>query len=151
MDEAKIAGAQKGAVAGVASPCVERRRGLLRVVPVALADGLAGDPAPEGMNHHPSFACDESEAAGACNAGVALDDEQVPGSIVLRLPKKLAEGQERTFLWEAWDPAEELPWDNCAEAPESLPRVHAGDAEYEVFLRFDASDRETVRAHDPGQ
>ena len=44
VDEAKVAGAQKRAVAGVASACVERRCGFLRVAPVALADGFAGDP-----------------------------------------------------------------------------------------------------------
>ena len=44
VDEAEIAGAQERAVAVVTSPCVERGRGLSRVVPVTLADGFAGDP-----------------------------------------------------------------------------------------------------------
>lgn len=95
---------------------------------------------PEGVNHHPSFACDGS--AGACNDGVALDGEQVPGSIVIRRPEQLAGDDPRTFLWEPWDDSEELPWDACADAADSLPRVHVGDPEYEVFVRFDPSDRE---------
>lgn len=97
---------------------------------------------PEDMNHHPSFACDESTDTGACNEGVPLEGERVAGSIVMRLPLKIAGDQPRTFVWQPWDSSEELPWDNCAEGPESLPRVHAGDESYDVFFRFDASDRE---------
>jgi hypothetical protein len=107
---------------------------------------------PEGMNHHPTFACDPNESSGACHDGVALDGEQVPGDIVIRLPKKIAGDGARTFLWQAWDANEELPWDACADAPESLPRVHVGDPEYEIFLRFDAGDREpyerTIKVND---
>jgi hypothetical protein len=97
----------------------------------------------EGTNHNPTFACDEADGSGACNEGVALDDEQVPGSIVLRMPKKVAGDAERSFVWEPWDSDEELPWDNCAEGPDSLPRVHVGDDAYDVYFRFDPGDRET--------
>ncbi len=44
VHEAQVAGAQEGAVAGVAQARVKRRRGLFGIAPVALADGLAGDP-----------------------------------------------------------------------------------------------------------
>jgi hypothetical protein len=97
---------------------------------------------PESKNHHPTFACNEGEEGGACHEGVALDDEQVAGSIVLRLPEEVAGDEARTFVWEPWDTGEELPWDNCAEAPDNLPRVYVGDDEYEIFFRFDPSDRE---------
>jgi hypothetical protein len=120
-------------------------------MPFTMSVWLDRDTA-EGMNHHPTFACDPNESSGACHDGVALDDEQVPGSIVIRLPEKLADDGARTFLWEPWDTDEELPWDACADAPESLPRVHVGDPEYELFLRFDANDREdyerTIKVND---
>ena len=44
VEEAEITGAKVGTVAGVAAPRLERRRGPLRVAPVALAYGSASDP-----------------------------------------------------------------------------------------------------------
>jgi hypothetical protein len=115
-------------------------------LPFTMSVWVDRDTLESQANHHPTFACDEADGTGACNEGVEHDDEQVPGSFVMRLPTKVAGDGPRSFAWEPWDGTEgELPWDNCAEAPETLPRIHVGDEEHEIYLRFDASDRETYR------
>jgi hypothetical protein len=98
---------------------------------------------PGDVNHHPSFDCNDGESDSACSAGTPLHDERVPGAFVLERPKKLVEkeGGERVLAWPAWD-TNELPWDGCAEAPDTLPKVRAESGEYKVHVRFDASDRE---------
>lgn len=98
-------------------------------------------------NHHPSIACDESAEDSACVKGVEHeleDDEKIttPGPIVLAYPKEEAGDGPREIVWEAWDPAVELPWDNCAEAPDSLPKVRANAKAHTIYLRVDPSDRE---------
>jgi hypothetical protein len=99
---------------------------------------------PGQLNHHPSFLCDEDEPEGACQAGIALHGERVPGAFVLERPEKLVreQGGERVLAWPAWDTSEPLPWEDCADAPESLPKLRAESGEYKVHVRFDASDRE---------
>jgi hypothetical protein len=107
---------------------------------------------PGALNHHPSFECDASEPESPCNAGAPIDDDGdendddqlVPGAFVLQRPKKVVdeEGGERVLAWPAWDSSEPLPWDDCASAPDSLPKVRAETGDYTVQLRLDASDRE---------
>lgn len=99
---------------------------------------------PGGTNHHPSFACDDAEPSGPCHEGVELDGERVAGPIVLERPKKLVdeEGGDRVLSWPAWDKSEPLPWEGCADAPDSLPKVRARSGQHTVRVRFDASDRE---------
>jgi hypothetical protein len=96
-------------------------------------------------NHHPSFACDESAEGGACNDGIAYHDEEpIPGPIVLERPEDDVEkhGGERVLAWPAWPADQELPWDGCADAPETLPKIRAKSGEHTVHVRFDPGDRE---------
>lgn len=105
---------------------------------------------PGALNHHPGLECDDAEPESICNVGAHLeddddDDEIVPGAFVLGRPEKVVdeEGGERVLAWPAWDSSSEpLPWDDCASAPDSLPRVRAESGDYTVQVRFDASDRE---------
>jgi hypothetical protein len=102
---------------------------------------------PGDLNHHPSFACKEDDADSACVNGVEheLEDDQTittPGAILLAFPKDVAGDGPREQLWEPWDLAEELPWDNCAEAPESMPKLRADTEDYKIYVRLNPSDRE---------
>ena len=117
------------------------------LLPFSMAIKLdLGDPGQ--LNHHPSFACDDDDPNSPCTRGVEHeleDDETIttPGPIILAYPEKEAEGAARERLWEAWDPAVELPWDDCASAPDTLPKVYAETKDYKVYVRVDARDRET--------
>jgi hypothetical protein len=100
------------------------------------------------LNHHPQFACDDTDASSACVNGVEheLEDDATittPGAIVLAYPEEEADGAERERVWEAWDPAMELPWDDCASAPDTLPKLHAETKDYKIYVRLDPADRET--------
>jgi hypothetical protein len=99
---------------------------------------------PGHLNHHPSFSCDDADLEDACSAGTLLYDERIPGPFVLERPEKLVEedGGERVLAWPAWDSSEPLPWDECADAPDTLLKVRAESGEYKVYVRFDGSDRE---------
>jgi hypothetical protein len=99
---------------------------------------------PSQLNHHPSFDCDPAELSGPCHEGIRLHGERVAGPIVLERPKKVVDkdGGDRILAWPDWDDSEPLPWDRCAEAPDSLPKLRAESGEYKVRVRFDKGDRE---------
>lgn len=98
---------------------------------------------PGALNHHPSFACEDAESQSPCSRGTELHGQRVPGAFVLERPEEVVdeEGGERVLAWPAWDGGE-LPWEGCADAPDTLPKVRADSGEYKVHVRFDASDRE---------
>jgi hypothetical protein len=98
-------------------------------------------------NHHPLFACDEASEDSACVNGVEHElenDEKIttPGPIVLAFPKEAAGKGPREIVWEAWQEGVELPWDNCAEGPDTLPKVRANTKGYTIYFRADPTDRE---------
>lgn len=113
-------------------------------LPFTLSVGL--DRGQTGsLNHNPSFACAEDEPDSPCHQGVEheVDDEilRTPGAIVLQLAEEEADGEARELVWEPSGPVTELPWDNCAET--ELTKVHANGDANKIFVRLDASDRES--------